>query len=151
MYLVGLVIFIFFLIAIASFSAGMVAFIDIPSLLVIVGLSFPIVMASGLMPDFLKGFVLMGSKTNPYSIVELKRIEQANGLAIKSFLLSGILGTLIGFVGLFSHVSNPDVVLPSMAVALITVPYSLVFVFIVLPIDAKVKAVLSTLVLGMHE
>ena len=151
MYLIGLVIFILFLMAIAAFSGGVVAYIDFPSLLVIIGLSAPILMASGLMPDFLKGIRLMGYKDNPYTLFELKRMDQANRLAITLLLLSGITGTLIGFVGLFSHVKDMGVVLPSMAVALLTTLYALAFVFLVLPVQAKVRAVMGTLEQGMHE
>lgn len=145
MYLIGIVIFSAFLVALATFSGGVIAFIDIPSLMVILGLSTPILMASGLMKDFLNGFRLMGSKVNPFSVIELKRMEQANRLAMTTLLLSGIMGTLIGTVGMITHVTDRALILPGLAVAILTTLYALEFIFLILPVQAKVKAVLSTM------
>lgn len=145
MYLIGILIFVILLGALAMFSGGIIAYMDFPSLLVVLGLCLPILMASGLMTDFINGFKLMGSRVNPFSIIELRRIEQANRLVMTTLMLSGIMGTLIGIVGMMTHITQADAILPGLAVAVLTTLYALVFVFMVLPVQAKVRAVLSTL------
>lgn len=145
MYLIGVCVFIIFLGIIAAFNTAVFAFVDPPSLLVVLGLTLPMMMASGLLPDFLKGFHLMGLKVNPYSQIELNRIYQANRLATSAFLLSGLIGTLMGSVALLANVSDAASLLPGFAVASLTTLYALIFVFLILPIQAKVQAILSTL------
>ncbi len=96
MYLIGIVVFVAMLVGIVFWTAAPLAFVDFPSLLVILVLSAAVLAASGLMGDFFKGFKLMGQKANPYSAIELKRILAAVRLAIWAFLLSGMVGTLSG-------------------------------------------------------
>ncbi len=145
MYVIGIVIFVALLAGITFLTSAPLAFVDLPSLLVILALSATVLAASGLMGDFFKGFKLMGQKANPYSAIELKRIQAAVKLSIRAFLLSGAVGTVVGVVGMLSQLSDVSTLGPNAAVALLTLLYSLVFVLIVLPVQARVKAVLATM------
>lgn len=145
MYLIGVILFVIFIIVLAVFDASAMAILDLPSLVVILALSFPMLMASGLLQDFFKGFKLMSQKENPYTIIELKRIKEACKLAVKSVLLSGVVGSLIGAVSVMANVSDPEVILPSMAVAALTTLYSMIIVALILPVQAKVMSVIGTL------
>ncbi len=145
MYLIGVILFLAVVAGLGLLSATLGSFIDFPSLFVILGLSLSILLASGLLPDFLKGFKLMGAKENPFTALELKRIRRACRLAIQSFLLGGFVGTMIGSVGVLASLNDPAKIGPNLAVAMLTVLYALIFVFLVLPVQAKVKTVLDTL------
>lgn len=148
MYYIGVAIFISLMSVLFMFSSTFGAFLDIPSLIVIVGLSLPIVMASGLFNDFLNGFKMMAEKVNSFSLVESKRILSAVKLMIKAILLSGIIGTLSGFVSIMSMYTvdaSTEMLVKSCGVACITLIYALVFTFILLPIEAKAKAVIASL------
>ena len=142
MYLVGLTIFICFLIGSTFLSGSPAYYMDIPSLIIILTFSVPMLMASGLLPDFLRGFTIMGQKENTFSTIELKKTREAISLMIKLLLLSGIIGTMIGLLAIFI---NPGLKLwPNVAVSLITLVYSLLFAFILFPIKSRVNAILFT-------
>jgi flagellar motor component MotA len=145
MYLIGILIFVGLLVGITFFTSAPLVFVDLPSLLVILALSAAVLVASGLMGDFVKGFKLMGQKTNPYSVIELKRIGAAVRLVICSLFLSGGVGSIVGAVAILSQLGDPAAMGPNFAVALLTMLYALVFVLILLPVQARVRAVLATM------
>ena len=136
MYLIGILIFVGLLVGIAFLSSAPLVFVDMASLLVILALSAAVLVASGLMGDFFKGFKLMGQKANPYSAIELKRIQAAVKLAICALLLSGGVGTVIGVVAMLSELDGSAALGPNFAVALLTILYALIFVLVLLPVQA---------------
>jgi len=146
MYFVGILIFSAFLVALSFFSGSASVYVDLPSLIVILALTIPILLASGLLPDLFRGFRLMGMKVNPYSSLELKRITQACRLALLSLLLSGLTGTIFGTVGMLSNLSDPTRIGPKLAIAMLTTLYAIVLGFLILPVQAKVRTILDTMV-----
>ncbi len=145
MYLIGILIFLVFLVVLGLISGGtLLIFVDFPSLVVILTLTIPILLASGLFQDMVNGFKQMGKKENSYSMIELKRILQACKLTIRARLMSGIIGTIVGTISLLSNLTKPEMIGPSLAVAILTVFYSIVFTFVILPIQAKTHTILDT-------
>lgn len=145
MYLIGIIIFLVFLSVLALFVSTPLVFIDLPSLMVVLFLTIPILMASGLLTDFVKGFKLMGQKENTFSVIELNRILQANKLAMFSFILSGVIGTLVGTISIMAKLSDVETIGANLSVAILTLLYALVLTFFILPVQARVKAILSTM------
>ena len=145
MYLIGIVIFVAVLTGLAFLTSAPLVFVDLPSLLVILALSAAVLAASGLMGDFFRSFKLMGQKSNTFSAIELRRMKTAVRLAICALLLSGAVGSVMGIVGVLSQVSDISAIGPNCAVALLTLLYAVIFVFILLPVQAKVRAVLATM------
>jgi len=141
MYLVSIVLFIVFLILSVSIWSMATLYVDLPSLVLIITFTVPILFASGLHKDFLKGIKLMRSKENLYSAIELKRMLQAVKLVIKTTLLSGILGSLLGTIAILS---NGTFLFEHFAVAMIALLYAIIFVLILLPIEARIKATIDT-------
>ena len=134
-----------FLIFSTLLSGSLVSFIDLASIVVVLGFSFPLLMASGLLSDFLRAFKIMGSRVNVWSMIELNKTELALRLAMKLLLISGLSGTIIGIISIASHLSDMSALLPSIGVALLTLHYSILLVFILLPMQAKVKAMILTM------
>ncbi len=145
MYFLGLVVFIVFLICSTMLSGSIASFIDLPSIVITLAFSIPLLMASGLLPDFVRGFKIMGQKFNTWSLFELKKTEIAIQLMIKLLLFSGLLGGIIGIVSILSNLSDISKIGPNLAVTILTFLYSVLFVFILLPVKAKVKAIIITL------
>lgn len=145
MYYIGLLIFVILLVVLFSFSATLNNFIDIPSIIVVLGFSVPIVMAAGLLSDFVKGFKLMAEKVNPFSVLEVKRILLSVQLMIKMMLLSGFVGTMSALIVIFSKFTTIETLFNHMSVAIITLFYALILTIILLPIEAKAKAVIASL------
>jgi flagellar motor component MotA len=102
-------------------------------------------MASGLLTDFIRGFKIMGQKINTWSLFDLKKTEIALKLMIKLLLLSGLLGSMIGTVAMISSFSDISKIGPNLAVASLTLLYSVLTVFILLPVQAKVRAIILTM------
>lgn len=145
MYYIGLLIFMILLVVLFSFSSTLNNFIDIPSIIVVLGFSFPIVMASGLLSDFIKGFKLMREKVNPFSLLEVKRILLSVQLMIKMMLLSGVVGTMSALIVIFFKFTTIETLINHMSVAIITLFYALILIILLLPIEAKAKAVIASL------
>ena len=145
MYFIGLIVFITILAGTTIVSGTPTAFVDLPSIIAILAFCIPMLMASGLFTDFLRGFSIMGQKVNTCSLLELRKTDIALKLAVRLFLLSGILGSLIGIIGLASSLSALSRLGPNLAVALLTLFYSILFILILMPVQAKVKAILITL------
>lgn len=145
MYLVGCLIFIALLILILGFTSSLLLFVDIPSLILILGFTIPILMASGVLGDFVKSFKVMTSRENKASVYELKRMLLANALAMAMFLISGILGTLIGGVSIMHYAEAGVNLLPSVAISLVTTLYGFVLMILLIPIRVKIKAILLSL------
>lgn len=145
MYIISLILFVLITIGISILSAEPKVFIDIPSLLVIVGLTLPLIFASGLFNDFIRGFAIMNHTTNKYTAIELKRSLEAMKLAMTGIILSGILGTLVAFVAICHGDFAKEMLMPYLGVASLTTLYALVFLMILLPIISRIKSILYTL------
>jgi flagellar motor component MotA len=78
-------------------------------------------------------------------MIELNRTEIALRLAIKLLLSSGLLGSIIGIITLLSNISNMNHLGQNLAVSFLTVLYSILIVFILLPVQAKIKSMIITM------
>lgn len=145
MYIVGLIVYVAFLVGITFLCGKPAIFVDLPSIVVILGPTLALLLASGLMPDFARGFAVMAQKENTHSRLELQKTETAVGLALRLLLLSGFLGSLIGVVALLASLSDISTLGRGLSVALLTLLYAVLFSFILLPIRAKIQAILHTL------
>lgn len=142
MYFLGLVVFMVFLVFSTMLSNSLASFIDLPSITITLAFSIPMLMASGLLPDFIRGFKIMGQKNNTWSLFELKKTEIALQLMIKLLLFSGLFGSIIGIVSILSNFSGMSTIGPNLSLSILTFFYSVLIVFILLPVKAKVKAII---------
>lgn len=145
MFILGIVLFFVVMIGLMVLSVGATAFIDFPSLVVILGLTMPVILASGLWKDLINGFKVMTVQVNPFTVIELKRILVAVRLTQKMLLLSGVLGTMAGTVGILSSITEPSQFGPFMAVAVLTLFYALLLIVVFMAIEARTKAMIAAL------
>jgi flagellar motor component MotA len=145
MYIIGITIFLAFLAFSASMSGGLSAFVDLPSIILILSFSIPMLMASGLTKDFTRGFRIMGQKINTSSLLELRKTQTALKLMIKLLLFSGLIGTLTGIVGMSINMHDLSNFMPNLAVSLLTLLYSLLLVCLLLPVKARVNTIILTM------
>jgi flagellar motor component MotA len=78
-------------------------------------------------------------------MIELKRTEIALSLAVKLLLFAGLLGSIIGIISILANLSNKNMLGPNLAISFLTLLYSVLIVFILLPVQAKVKAMILTM------
>jgi hypothetical protein len=145
MYYIGIGIFLIFVIFLTFVASGYALYIDPPSLIVILGMTIPVLLASGLMKDFINGFKLMNQRDVKFSKIELHKIVIAMTLAIRTIAVTSLLGVLAGGITILAQLVTLESILPAFSVDLIVLFYGLVFITILLPIRAKAEAVLKTM------
>ena len=119
--------------------------IDFQSLIVILGITIPVLLLSGLFKDFVKSFRLLTLSENPFSKIELKKMQASIKLTIKLLGFSGILAAFVGIIASLNGFTDMAILFSNLAISLIAPLYSVLFIIILLPIEAKIKAILSTL------
>lgn len=143
--ILGFLGFLGFILTLVLIFAPLNLAIDFPSLIVIIGITMPILLTSGLSKDFFKSFKILNINENPYSIVELKKMNISISLAIKLIAASGILASFFGIIASLSLYTDLTQLFNNISVALIATLYSIIFIICLLPIKAKINAILSTL------
>ncbi len=148
MYIIALLLLIFSLVFATALGQPLESIynvLDLPSLLIILIITIPMVLASGLFPDLKRAFKLITLKNVVYTKLELQRSLEAVRLTVKLVVFSGIFGSLIGLINILRYLSNPEYLGPNMSVMLICLLYSLFGGFIFMPIMAKIKVMLFSL------
>lgn len=137
--------FILFILTLILIFSPMAIVIDFPSLIVILGITIPVLLLSGLFKDFVKSFRLLTLSENPFSKIELKKMQASIKLTIKLLGFSGILAAFVGIIASLNGFTDMTILFSNLAISLIAPLYSVLFIIILLPIEAKIKAILSTL------
>ncbi len=148
MYLLGIVVFLGLMTGITALVGAPSVYLDLPSLLVVLAVLLPSLLAAGLLGDLVKGFRLMRMKENPFSILELKRIRQACLLSQRALPLAGLLGFMVGLVGMLTRLDDFKWIGTNLAMAMLVPIYALIFLFAVFPMRAKVESVMDTMEAG---
>ena len=137
--------FILFILTLILIFSPMAIVIDFQSLIVILGITIPVLLLSGLFKDFIKSFRLLTLSENPFSKIELKKMQASIKLTIKLLGFSGILAAFVGIIASLNGFTDMAILFSNLAISLIAPLYSVLFIIILLPIEAKIKAILSTL------
>lgn len=142
MYVISLIIFVLAMVFVMLLGAPFTAYVDAPSILMIVLMTVPMLMASGLLPDFKRAFRVMMTKSNLFTEEELKKSLLAVRLTTQLVMFSGLFGTLIGGISMLGKIDQISKIGPSVAVMVLTIFYAFCFVIILLPVQAKIKSLL---------
>lgn len=138
--IVGLIVF--FVVAGMGFPGGWaIGLIDLTSLLMLLFISIPILLISGLGKDFLNAFRLFFGKKKQSGLVEKKKAVEAMDLMMKALIYSGIFIVIVQFVGLgFSLESfDREILVPNLMVLPIPLFYSLILDLLLLPIKGRLS------------
>jgi len=117
--------------------SGIRAFIDFPSLLIVVIIILSMLMFAGQLSDYSRA-IRIGMGETEYTMKELKSSSIAINLAIKICYLSGITGTIIGIMQILIYIHDPANFGPVVSVSLITLFYALFINIIQYAIKAKI-------------
>lgn len=123
-------------------GASVATFIDVPSLLLITLISIPIMVMSGTMKDFLRGFKMTLQNQDDYLLLDSEKALLAHELFGKVILLAGGIGTVLGVVSMLSRLDEPSKIGPSFAVAILTFFYAVLVSIVTLPIKTRLKAII---------
>lgn len=143
--IVGLLFGIIFILANAWLCAGnIIWYLDSPSLLLIVILMLILLFMCGLTKDFFRGIAFFFGKNKKLEAEEVKRSMAAFKLILIALPIGGAAASLIAFVAILGKLNEPATLGPRLAVAILTLLYSLILEVLLLPIAAKLWAMDKT-------
>lgn len=136
----GVVVLIAVLIAaifIGGGEYGLGAFIDFPSVLIVVIIPLSMLMLAGQVTDYLRAIQIAGGRSD-FTLKEFKSSSIAIGLTIRMIYMSGVIGTLVGVMQILIYLSDPANIFPALSVSLLTLFYALFFNSLHYAIKAKI-------------
>ncbi|NLL78355.1 MAG: hypothetical protein GX234_00780 [Clostridiales bacterium] len=144
MYFIALIVFFVIVSLICSLSmiGNPLYLVDFVSLLSILLLSLPMLAVAGLIRDFFRSFSIAFAKTCTADKREITRALTAVKMASRLFLFTGILTSLLGLVGMLSILDDPASIGPNMAVAILSLLYSMFISILLLPVKARLELLL---------
>lgn len=120
-------------------------FLDPVSFCYLIGITVLVLLASGMLPDFVRAFFISYGKKTAVSVKEAKQTLAAMKTAMATLLLSGMLSFFVGFIVLADSPVDAKTLVPNMASASLTVFYGVLLVLLLLPTAARIKQTLLNL------
>ncbi len=120
-------------------STTLVMYFDIPSVILLIILCIPMLLAAGLLRDFNNAFAIALSKKKIASITEIKRAIEAVELTMKSLMYGSIFTFLFSLIIILRCVDSLQLLAPNFSVAILTFIYAIGFNMLLLPIKAKLN------------
>ena len=112
-----------FLVIFSTAGIGSIAyFIDLPSVLIPLGITFFVLIASGCLWDFLQCFGIVYGKKN-YNEGQIKHAWCAMKTILFTIPLAGVFSFIVSVIAIIGYLSNPDKLGPHVAVAMLSVFY----------------------------
>lgn len=119
---------------------GIINFLDFPSLLAILAITFLVLTLSGSLGDFFRCFSICFRPNHPRNETEIKHALHAMHLALITIPLSGFFFTLVGVIAaLAAGISDMVQLSANLAVASLSTLYGVLLTLLLLPMEAKLK------------
>lgn len=128
-----------FLMMVGAVQGGIYRFIDLPSLLGIIGITTLVLAVSGMLRDFFCGFSICYGKTADISADKVMRAACAFREAIVTLPVAGGFMFIVNIEGIMSVLAEPAQLGPMITVALVSLVYSFLMVLILLPTAVKLS------------
>lgn len=139
--IVGLILGISFVLGIAWLSTGNILwYFDMPSLILIIILMLILLFMCGLTKDFFRGIAFFFGKNRAMEENELCRTLAAFKMVLIALPLDGLVSSLIAVMAVIGLLTDKTALGPNLAVAILTLLYSLVLELLLLPVAAKLWA-----------
>ena len=143
--IVGLILGVLFVLGTAWMTAGNILwYFDMPSLIMIVALLLILLFMCGLSKDFFRGIAFFFGKRKEMEEYERCRTLAAFKLVLIALPIDGLVSSLIALVAVLGLLTDPIALGPNLAVAILTLLYSLILELLLLPVAAKVWAMKKT-------
>ena len=112
--------------------------IDLPSLIIILVFTGPLLCRGGIWKDFARGWKLL-KKSYTCRLSELRRTQDVVEMVQKQVGYAGILSMLLTVIHILRMLSRPSSLGPLCAVAILTLLYAVVIEMLLLPLQLEVK------------
>ncbi len=125
-------------------------YLDPASLLLLLIICIPLLIAAGATKDFINAFRLVISKKEPQSIREIKRAIHAVELTIRSLWYGSLLNAALAAIFVLSKCNADEIAMMwrSLGVSIIVVGYGLGMIILLLPVKTKLE---FKLIEWMHD
>lgn len=114
-------------------------FIDIPSALYVTLASFIVLVISGLWKDFWKAFRLGWGKQSVVDVVQVKNSLLAVKTEMGALVFCGLIMTGVAMVEFLRRLSDPEMLGPLVAVAILSTFYGLLFSLCLFPVRGRLE------------
>lgn len=140
MYLISILAFVL-VVFITAFTAPVYPadFIDLPTILLILCISVPILFSTGLGKDFSNAFRIALNPGKEYTKNSLKRALEAVRLMIRTLLCSGAAIFLLDGILTLHRLDDPAKLGPTLSVSFLSLLYTLAITLFLLPIQSILK------------
>ncbi len=112
--------------------------IDLPSLVIILILTVPVLLRGGMWKDFKRAWKLL-RKDYTCHLGELRRTLDVVEMVQRQVIYAGIISLLMSLIAILHNLSDPTRLGPNMAVAILTMLYAVCFEMLLLPLQLEVK------------
>ena len=117
--------------------AGIVNFLDLPSFLAVLSITFFILTLSGANCDFFRAVCMVFQRKKEWTETELRQSLHATRLVLICCPLSGLFFTLLSIITVLDAGLENHIILANLAVACISTLYGLILDFLLLPIAVR--------------
>ncbi|MBQ6843979.1 MAG: helix-turn-helix transcriptional regulator [Agathobacter sp.] len=107
-------------------------FIDLPSIIIPLGITFFVLIASESLWDFGQAFVVVYGK-NIYAEEQIKDAWCAMKTVLYTIPIAGVFTFFVSIIAIIGHLSNPDLLGPHLAVAILSVFYCSIIEILLIP------------------
>lgn len=114
------------------------ALLDLPSLVIILVFTVPVLVRGGVWKDFERAFRLL-KRGYTCHLSELRRTQDVVEMLQKQVFCAGIMAMLLTFITIMRQLSDLASLGPNLAVAILTVLYATIIEMLLLPLHLEVK------------
>ncbi len=114
------------------------ALLDLPSFVIILVFTVPVLVRGGVWKDFERAFLLL-KRGYTCHLSELRRTQDVVEMLQKQVFCAGIMAMLLTFITIMRQLSDLASLGPNLAVAILTVLYATVIEMLLLPLHLEVK------------
>ena len=107
-------------------------FIDLPSIIIPLGITFFVLIASESLWDFGQAFVIVYGKRN-HNHEQIKDAWCAMKSVLATIPIAGVFTFLVGIVAIIGHLTNPELLGPHLAVAILSLFYCSIIEILLIP------------------
>lgn len=112
--------------------------LDPPSLIIMLVLTVPVLLRGGMWKDFSRAWKMLRKKYTCH-LSEIRRSLDVVEMMQKQVVCAGITSMLLSFIYVLGRLDDPASLGPSVAVAILTMLYAVIFEMLLLPLQIEAK------------
>ena len=115
------------------------AYFDLPSIMILLIIIVPMLVASGMLKNFNNAFRIELNKNYKPKLVEIKLALEAVEFVMKELIYGGAMVSLFFMVVVIANLGEMNKIGPNLAVSILTILYALCINLILLPLKVRLR------------